>query len=1399
MIINFSNFKDIYNNQIDMLLASTGLTTRCQLNFGISKKSLCTNCIYDPNLKKSANKYKTGGPVEFTAGKICPVCNGVGSYGEILTEDIYLAILWNYKHWISPPTNISNPEGFIQTICSKTLLHKIRQCKDMTVVVDETLSNPVFSLYEEPNFAGLGDNNYIFCMWKKTGAQNIVSAPKITPTRSPTRTRITTRTPTQTNTKTPTITPTITNTTTNTASYTSTSSNTPTNTLSSSITPTTGIFNTNTPTPTSTPTLTITNTLTPTISPTSTRASGAIYIAGLNSANYNNCADWSGVDGNVTTVGTNGGPSAYGTFDMCGNVWEWTETSNAIYKVLRGGAYNGLVTYLASSFRNNNFPDTAASSYGFRIISLSGNPYSFSDFVPIDDYINGNDTSPLGYGSVSYFYTMQTYEITNSEYCNFLNSIASSTDTYSLYDSLMGSSARGGITQSGISGSYTYVLKSNMNNKPVNYISWMRAARFTNWIHNGMPSGAQNNSSTESGVYTLNGALSGVSFTRSANAKYAIPTEDEWYKAAYYKGDGLNSGYWNYATQSDNSPNCISVNSYGTPLPTQTATNSPTPSITPTITNTSSQTSTITQSPSNSLTPTRTLTNSPTNTPTQTLSNTPTQTLSNTPTISITPSETPTNTPTNTPTGTQTQTPTNTPTGTQTQTPTNTPTETPTNTPTETPTQTPTNTPTETPTNTPTETPTQTPTNTPTGTSTNTPTETPTQTATNTPTISITASQTPTITPTILPTETPTPSVTASITPTNTPTETPTQTPSETPTETPTNTPTISITASETPTNTPTVTPTNTPTETPTQTPTNTPTGTQTQTPTNTPTETPTQTPTNTPTETPTQTPTITISPSPPPFNPQSLGTLNLWIDASDTGSLNTIVDSNTTYVVSAKNKINTSHLIEARSYSSPSTTGISVAPILWNSGTNYPVFNGLANTWTATDDINQARRGFVIGASNSGIFGFTHTSGVIFMAGKIAKYQNMAFGHRLLAFDSSAPYTIVYIYDDISNFSTRNNVVRSNQISAGFSTIYDEQTTTTSGSFAPYNADNFGVLCIEKGFKASADPANYYRIYWNDNLLLSKATAPLAGNNSSSTYLSVPYNMGEFLSYSGSLTRSEITTINNYLYTKWTNNEQPIPAVLLLNFNGASGSTTFTNSGISSTAITVTGNTIISTGQSKFGNSSAFFDGNGDYLTTSTSGLGNVNHVRQADFCLEMWCYPTVSGASSTAYYNIFSDRIDGSTPGWNFYIRNNKWSATFEGSYSSGSPGIVINLVGTSNVVINSWTHIAISRQAGSIYLYVNGVVEASNIISSIASTISLSFSSTNNILIGYGYGPTSFVTGPLSYYTGYIDDLRYTIGDCVYPSGLTFNIPTYQLSAFAVEGYPGVTPTPTPTRSL
>ena len=271
-MVDFNQLQNVYKNQMDLLLASTGLTTQCEFNFGVTKQNTCPNCIYDVGLKKSSGKYKTGGPIQFSLGKICPYCNGSGFYGEQKSVLGYLGIIWDYKKWINPPPNINNPEGFIQTICDKSYLPIIRQCKDITVIYNQTGSNPVFTLYGEPNPEGLGDNNYLLCMWQKIG---VSSAPRITPspTPSPTVTRTPTRTPTRT--RTPTVTPTKTTTPTRTPTKTPTISKTPTRTptptKSVTRTPTNTKTPTRTPTPTKSPTRTPTQTRTPSKTPTQTR------------------------------------------------------------------------------------------------------------------------------------------------------------------------------------------------------------------------------------------------------------------------------------------------------------------------------------------------------------------------------------------------------------------------------------------------------------------------------------------------------------------------------------------------------------------------------------------------------------------------------------------------------------------------------------------------------------------------------------------------------------------------------------------------------------------------------------------------------------------------------------------------------------------------------------------------------------------------------------------------------------------------------------------------------------------------------------------------------------------------------------------------------------------------
>ena len=167
------------------------------------------------------------------------------------------------------------------------------------------------------------------------------------------------------------------------------------------------------------------------------------------------------------------------------------------------------------------------------------------DWVSVGDV--GNPADSTGYGAVGYNYKISKYEVTLGQYAEFLNAKAK-TDTYGLYNTSMGTDMNiAGIRQSGVVGSYTYSVIGS-SNRPVTYVSWFDAARFCNWMHNGQGTG-----DTESGAYALSGEMTGVNSAANSESLYRIPTEDEWYKAAYYDPTPGASGnnYWLYPTQSD--------------------------------------------------------------------------------------------------------------------------------------------------------------------------------------------------------------------------------------------------------------------------------------------------------------------------------------------------------------------------------------------------------------------------------------------------------------------------------------------------------------------------------------------------------------------------------------------------------------------------------------------------------------------------------------------------------------------------------------------------------------------------------------------------------------------------------------------------------------------------------
>ena len=181
------------------------------------------------------------------------------------------------------------------------------------------------------------------------------------------------------------------------------------------------------------------------------------------------------------------------------------------------------------------------------------------DWVTVGDAGNAADTN--GYGVVTNAFRIMKFEWTNSQYVDFLNAVDPTGATPNgIYDPPMGSDSRGGISLVGANPTGSkYVARTNMGDKPVNWVDWFDAARVANWLQNGQGSG-----STETGAYTfVGGQTSGTAPAVNDNALFWIPTTNEWYKAAYYQGGGTNAGYWAYATQSNTAPTTVTANAVG--------------------------------------------------------------------------------------------------------------------------------------------------------------------------------------------------------------------------------------------------------------------------------------------------------------------------------------------------------------------------------------------------------------------------------------------------------------------------------------------------------------------------------------------------------------------------------------------------------------------------------------------------------------------------------------------------------------------------------------------------------------------------------------------------------------------------------------------------------------------
>jgi formylglycine-generating enzyme required for sulfatase activity len=173
--------------------------------------------------------------------------------------------------------------------------------------------------------------------------------------------------------------------------------------------------------------------------------------------------------------------------------------------------------------------------------------------VAADGTSGANPSDPAtGFGAVDYSFQVADTEVSNAQYAEMLTAVASTSDPHGLFNPMMASDPRGGILRQGSPGAWSYSLKPNMANKPVNFVSWLDAARHSNWLFNGKPRGPPGPGTTESGAFDLGIENAGVAAVAEMVEGFSLPTEHEWYKTAYY--DPAIGEYWTYPTRSDSEP-----------------------------------------------------------------------------------------------------------------------------------------------------------------------------------------------------------------------------------------------------------------------------------------------------------------------------------------------------------------------------------------------------------------------------------------------------------------------------------------------------------------------------------------------------------------------------------------------------------------------------------------------------------------------------------------------------------------------------------------------------------------------------------------------------------------------------------------------------------------------------
>ena len=203
--------------------------------------------------------------------------------------------------------------------------------------------------------------------------------------------------------------------------------------------------------------------------------------------------------------------------------------------------------------------------------------------------------------------------------------------------------------------------------------------------------------------------------------------------------------------------------------------------------------------------------------------------------------------------------------------------------------------------------------------------------------------------------------------------------------------------------------------------------------------------------------------------------------------------------------------------------------------------------------------------------------------------------------------------------------------------------------------------------------------------------------------------------------------------------------------FDGTDGATAFVDSSGNNVTITTVGTAQLSTSIKKFGTASLYLPDSTAYTTIPST----VANFAGKDFCIELWVYPiTKGGYGNIIGHNLATTSFVGFNLQWDYSTNKIRFLAWYSGG------GIwAVDAMSAIDVLLNAWSHIAITRQGQILRVFINGVkaIEVNS-----AATL---WAESNSGYFGIGAG-----AGNNRFGVGNIDEVRIVENAAIYTSNFT-----------------------------